>query len=543
MEFANNFLMHLHKIGYTGDIGPNDVQQVSQGVVKPILQFLMNIIKDKNTAGVIKGNLDLLSSTNNEEFQTFNSEEITQLEKCAALNYLKIKNLTDELKVRQSKKLILAAHCKNLVKTKEKMEEFQKNLKITEEDNNKLNENCEEIGENLAIIANQHENIESSLQDLNRISSTFKNSLKSVTVYPKISDNLGKLNNETLGKIKNFNPEEEFLHLGVSLAKENGMYKVEEVDSNTVIERLKSDNLEKREKIWNEFEQTEGILEEVQKLKEKLKILTGKQVFTNKKLQNLHNITLNLAGKKAQLEILKQIFNDLQSKLQQKDSQRNLSKSHNENMPDSQPLSQRITESIAKHSIFRREILKKKLQIEEFQKKILTPLQSSLPSTLTPVIKPIKKELKVFLQLPNLHPFNIPQKKLIPEAFNSLFTLTPCTLNIFHLSQLLNCEKFADPEIFLKKLKIFQLAGQKFFPLYQIPSYELGSFSGQSSKNVLENIKKEAKLAKDSISQLEKILKIWVEQPAQHLIPWRKDHLGLNISEALMLWKSSVLGE
>lgn len=543
MEFSNNFLAHLERIGYSGDIGVNDLQQASQGVVKPILQFLMQIVKDNKTAAQIKGNLDLVSRADNEKFQIGNSEEVEQLEKIAALNYLKIKKLNEAVQVRRAKEWILSAHCKKMEKVNEKMKEFNKNLKIFENEEKDVNKDCEDISEKLIFLTNEQENFEVYSQDLNGISSTFANNLKTVEVLPVISEKLKKLNGEVLEKMKNFNPEEEFEYLGVSLGKENGMYKVEEINTNMVIERMNKEISEKREKIWNEFEQTEGILEEVQRLKEKLRVLAGKQVFTSKKLQNLHNITLNLAGKKAQLAVLKQVSNDLHQKLQEKESQRHLSKSHSENIPDSKPLSVQITETIAHHSVIRREILKKKLQIEEFYKKFLQPLKSSLPTALTPIHKPLQKELKTFLQLPNLHPFNIPQKHSVPESFHSLYTLTPCSPHIFHLSDLLNCEKFSDPELFIKKLKHFQMLSQKFFPLHQIPEFKLGSFSGPSSKKELESIANDVKTSNNAIKTLEKNLETWVKQPAQHLIPWRKDHFGLNISEALELWKSSALGE
>jgi hypothetical protein len=57
----------------------------------------------------------------------------------------------------------------------------------------------------------------------------------------------------------------------------------------------------------------------------------------------------------------------------------------------------------------------------------------------------------------------------------------------------------------------------------------------------IENIKKRIKLVKDEILGLNEELDIWKTQPGQFLIPWRKDHYGLNISEALELWKTSVL--
>jgi hypothetical protein len=543
MEFSNNFLTHLERIGYTGEIGVNDLQQVSQGVVKPILQFLMQIVKDNKTAAQIKGNLGLVTRVDNEKYQIGNSEEVEQLEKIAALNYLKIKKLSEALQVRKAKEQILSAHSRKMGKMMEKMEEFKKGLKIVENEEKNVSKDCEDISEKLIFLTNEQENYEIYSQDLNGIASTFANNLKTVEVLPVISEKLERLNRDVLETMKNFSPEEEFEYLGVSLGKENGMYKVEEINTNMVVERMKKEIYEKREKIWSEFEQTEGILEEVQRLKDKLRVLAGKQVFTSKKLQDLHSLTLNLAGKKAQLTVLKQVMNDLQVKLQEKESQRHLSKSLSDDIPDSKPLSVQITDTIALHSVVRREILKKKLQIEEFYKKFLQPLKFSLPNTLTPIYKSLQKELKAFLQLPNLHPFNIPQKHPSTESFNSLFTLTPCSPHIFHLSDLLNCEKFSDPELFIQKLKNFQIFSQRFFPLHQIPEFKFGSFSGPSSKKDLESIANDVKVSKESIKKLEKILDIWVKQPAQHLIPWRKDHIGLNISEALELWKSSALGE
>ena len=543
MEFSNNFLSHLERIGYPGEIGVNDLQQVSQGVVKPILQFLIQIVKDNKTAAQTRGNLDLVSRVENEKFQIGNSEEVEQLEKIAALNYLKIKKLSEAVQVRKAKQQILSAHCRKMGKIKERMTEFKGNLKIVETEEKDVKKDCEDISEKLIFLTNEQENYEVYSQDLNGISSTFANNLKAVEVLPVISEKLEKLNGEVLEKMKNFNPEEEFEYLGVSLGKENGMYKVEEINTNMVIERMNKEICEKRERIWNEFEQTEGILEEVQRLKEKLRVLAGKQVFKSKKLQTLHNLTLNLAGKKAQLVMLKQVLNDLQQKLQEKESQRHLSKSHSENIPDSKPLSLQITETIAHRSVIRREILKKKLQIEEFYKKYLQPLKSSLPTSLTPLHKSFQKELKTFLQLPNLHPFNLPQKHPVPESFNSLYTLTPCSPHTFHLSDLLNSQKFSDPELFANKLKNFQIFSQKFFPLHQVPVLKAGSFSGPSSKKELETIAKELKASKESVKSLEKFLEIWVKQPAQHFIPWRKDHFGLNISEALELWKGNALGE
>jgi len=92
-------------------------------------------------------------------------------------------------------------------------------------------------------------------------------------------------------------------------------------------------------------------------------------------------------------------------------------------------------------------------------------------------------------------------------------------------------------------VKNFQIFSQKFFPLHQVPVLKAGSFSGPSSKKELETIAKELKASKESVKSLEKFLEIWVKQPAQHFIPWRKDHFGLNISEALELWKGNALGE
>jgi hypothetical protein len=548
MELPNSLLTHLVKAGYLQDLNLTDLQQAAQGVARPILQFFMHVVQDVKTSEKIQGNLKLsgLSGKNHQVLSQKIRKELEnakKLENQASENLLKIQILKENLQRKKAADVILKIHQKKLEKISEKMKNFKTDLKDLKSEEKIMNsEISSRICENLVYLESQ-KGFELTESTVEAISSS--SDIRAVEVFPLLTEKIESLKLELLEKIRNFSPEEEFSYLGVSLKKENGLFRVEEVDNNKLIDRLQIEVKTKRETIWQDFIKTETILEETEKFKSKLQNLLSKQKVLNPTFQKIQTISLNISGKKVQLESLKKSLKELEVQLEEKESQSRIHRKHSEKIADPDILTVLTEETLTKSSAIRKEILKKKLQIEEFLKKHFTSLKISISQKLNPLHRPFHRELKGFQEISeNLLPFNVPNPrgKSFEESFQDLFKKPRLSKRIFQLFQVLNTEKFLLPEKTLDRVEDVVRKSQKFL-FSEIPEEKIISQpKGKSLTKVLKDLKESTNISQEEIETLEESLQIWLHQPAQHLIPWRKDHKGLNITESLELWKSCVLG-
>lgn len=547
MDLPNSLLIHLNKVGYNSDLSLSDLQQAAQGVARPILQFLMHVVYDSKNATRLRSNLEIFTKKEKKEQEKRPQwEREKRLEKIAAENLQKIEKLKEAVRVKKAEKMILACHKRKLDEITHKMEDFKDQVKIVNARSQVIDsENLVKISENLSYISNSNGSLDLNNQTIDSISSSFCTNLKAVNVFPPLLETLTSLKQESIEKIKTFSPEEEFSYLGLSLQKENGVFRVQEVNNDTLIDRLAKEVTSKQETIWQEFEKTESILEEAERLKHKLQNLVSKQVFLTPKAQKFHLLSLNLAGKKVELESLKNILQDFEFKLQEKQNHDKICRTHSEKIGNTELLAALTSETYSKNSSIRREILKKKLQIEEFINKHLQDLKSSIPDKLNSLHRPFHRELRSFNQISHfLLPYNSPNPRdsKSEEPFKNLFNQLKLSKKLFSLCQITKIEKYSSSEFILKKLESTVRNSQKFEEIVEVHNSEITiNTKGKPISQSLKDLKEDQEKASKAVSDLDETLDIWLNQPAQHLIPWKKDHHGLSITESLELWKSSIL--
>ena len=283
---------------------------------------------------------------------------------------------------------------------------------------------------------------------------------------------------------------------------------------------------------------------EIFELKKKFSGLFSNKKFVNSHLKEYFLSEISKNSKKAELLSLKQGLAQLELAKNSKESQSMLS-FHHKNMNSTETISSKVSIQHSDNFQLRREILKKKLQIDEFIKKYVLNLRESISAVLKPMHTLVGREIQEYSKIANfLYANNLPSSinDLSCEEMIPLFTNYSLTPRLFAVSKLLEAPAFSNTTKLLEASKIvYEKAFENSFSLIDLPQEKINA---TGIKNYVNNDCKDVKemIVKTSqeIENLNEEFDIWEIQPAQHAIPWRKDFFDLNVSEALELWKTSV---
>lgn len=546
MDLAGQFVNHIKSIGYTEEIGVNDISQVCQGVMKPIIQFLMSHTTSKTKSKHIRGNLALNTRQLWKKPGEFHSVAIEKLLERAISNHITLKKLNEKSNQRSAHKIILQTYVKKIENLRKTIRNYRETLAkvFKAPEFTQINkELLGQISENLLYIHSELKSTDLSPAAIEGLASTFATNLSPISIYPHIIEKAEKFKQQLLEKIRSFNPESEFLSLGVNLRKNNDLFEVEHIDNNTLIDKFRKDVNEKREVVWMQFYKTEEILVEIEVLKNKLQGLLKSYQFADQITKDFFISEITKQGKKAQLETLEQTHKELELKKAEKESQSMLFSQH-KSLAYSESLISKISPHIARHSQIRRETLRKKLQIEEFIKKHLLNLRTTLPELLKPMNTGISRELSEYFKVCSmLLPCNIPNfSENTGEDTEDLFKKQALTARLLKICKALGVSAFTKPENAKAAIKNYSEHTESLQTEGKVQNFvcDLSKINKSNNKQHISTLKEELKKTRKEIESLDEDFEIWKAQPAQYLIPWRKDHFELNISEALELWKTST---
>lgn len=547
MDLAGEFSKHIKTLGYSKEITANDVGPVCQGVMKPIIQFLISNTKPKTAAKEIRANLALNQNLTETSPSPTDLSKIKQMIEKSAQNQVLINKLRGQLRVKSANQCICKAYEDKIRKLEKQVNCCRNELgptvrfpQTTDFSNNTL----QQIAEGLLSISNDTKgNIDTNT--ILSLASSFNTKLQAVNVYPALLEDSETFKKEIVEKINNFDPEAEFCVNGIKLQRKGVGFELECNDYASLIDSFSNDVAEKRQSLWLEYTKVEEIIEETILLKEKFRNLFRNTKFPNEKAKEFCLAKITKISKSSELEALKQGITELELKKSEKESQ-SLLASHQNKASISESLHSKLSQELTQQLQLRREILKKKLQTDEFIKKYVLGLKQTLPEALKPIQTCISREFQEYLKFSKfLQSNNIPHQLGNPEAeaLLPLFSKYELNYRTFAICKELGSGYFLSFENVIENFKKIMRKPQIFENLPDVPeiNIDLDSIKELGSKENLGKVKEKILGVEKIIGELDDEFAIWEAQPGQHVIPWRRDHLDLNISEALELWKSSIV--
>ena len=547
MNIAGQFRDHIQYLGYKDEISINDISQVCQGVMKPILHFLINNTKSIEDSKKIRTNILLTQSFTEPENAENNLPRLKSLLNKATENHIKITKLKSQLNLKIASQQILRTYVKKTEKFKDTLNTYRENLKeaaIVPKSYEINASSLQQISERLLYLVNENKSFNLPISAINGLSLTFNIKIQAISMFPLLVQNSENLKKELIDKVAIFNPEKEFSNYGINLKRKADKFEIENIDNDIVIDKFSKDIIEKREIFWKEFQRTENYINEILILKTKIKELFSNKKFSNPKIQEFCLLEITKDSKKAQLYSLKQSLTELEMKKSEKENQSLLS-SLQKNEYSNCSLISSLSAEFCQNSLICREIVKKRLQTDEFIKKHVFSLRESLPEALKSMHNSATRELEEFLKISSLlFPSNIPHSPgiLAQEMLVPLFSNRPLNSRMLALSKILETGAFESSESLINALDYFSTLGLEKFLALESPKIKINKkkIKAIDRDSIISTLKLKIKKMSKAIDGLDDEYAIWEAQPGQHVVPWRKDHRDLNLSEALELWKSSV---
>ena len=463
---------------------------------------------------------------------------------------MRISKLKSQLRLKISNQKIIQAYKANITKLERDIQKCRTELGPTvrfPQSTDFNSDSLQQIGEGLLYLSNQNKPAVINSSTIMSLTSTFNSKLQAIALYPVLTQNSEIFKRELDQKLNAFNPEDEFSCFGIKLLKKGVGFELECSDHGSIIDSFSKEAEEKRENCWAEFNKVESILDEISMLKGKFRNLFTNKKFQSTAIKEFCLSEISKSSKKAELHCLQQGISELELKKTEKENQSLLS-SHQQQSYSSDSINLIIAQELPHHSQLRREILKKKIQTDEFIKKHVVSLKQSLPETLKPIHTGVSREYQEYLKIaPLLYPSSIPHPpgKTGPESMIPLFsyyTLNPRTLAVF---KLIKSGSFFNP---IRVIDNFKEAGKIYtenMNWVKCPEIkvDLKIFETADSGSNLKLLKEKIEQIGKEINGLDEEYAIWQAQPGQHVIPWRRDHFDLNISEALEYWKTSIINK
>jgi hypothetical protein len=546
MDLPAQFYSHIKDLGYTQDININDITQVSQGVMKPIIQFLMLSTQNKDNSLKIRANLDLNENMKIEPPRQISLDRVRTLKDQAAENHIKINRLKSILDRKIANYYITKAYSHKIQQLENNITGFRDDLKPkekTQDTNEADKDSITQISESLLYISNETKTFTIPAPVIHSLYSTFNIKITPITLFPVLLQNFENFRNELIEKIHCFDPDLEFSGFGLNLKKKSEGFEIDSIEDFKIIDSFSKEVQERRKVLWEEFIEIEGVISDVLALKNKFQQLFSNKKFYSSEIKNFYLSEVSKFSKKAELVCLKEGLAQLESIKLEKENQGLLS-AHHKTISTSESLISKISQS--QNTGLRRELLKKKLQTDEFIKKHLLNLRQTLPETLKPMYTGVSRELQEYTKVSHLlYPNNIPNPPLnnTPEQIVPIFTDYYLNKKLLKVSKLLRVGAFCNKTSFIESSQdIYQVSMENPIKIELLKILPENSYPvNMKSKRDTEKLKKMISQTNKNIQSLDEEYSIWESQPAQHTIPWRKDHLDLNISEALELWKTSVI--
>ena len=246
MDIPGLFLSHIKDLGYDDDISVNDLLQVCQGVMKPILQFLITNTMTKTESKIIRTNLSLHSRKSETIPKEFDLASLKPLLTKAIENHIKIQKLKSAIEAKNSHFVIVETYKKKMNKMKEKMENFRNELK---NDKKKVNNNIDKeslssIADKLLYLSSENKNYLFSASTINSLTSTFDSNLEPIVLFPVLIEQTEDFKKKLQKKIKNFSPSIDF-----SGYQKGENFDKESFDYNKLIDKFSEEVFEKRENL------------------------------------------------------------------------------------------------------------------------------------------------------------------------------------------------------------------------------------------------------------------------------------------------------
>ena len=282
MNIAGQFRDHIQYLGYKDEISINDISQVCQGVMKPILHFLINNTKSIEDSKKIRTNILLTQSFTEPENAENNLPRLKSLLNKATENHIKITKLKSQLNLKIASQQILRTYVKKTEKFKDTLNTYRENLKeaaIVPKSYEINASSLQQISERLLYLVNENKSFNLPISAINGLSLTFNIKIQAISMFPLLVQNSENLKKELIDKVAIFNPEKEFSNYGINLKRKADKFEIENIDNDIVIDKFSKDIIEKREIFWKEFQRTENYINEILILKTKIK-----ELFSNKSL-------------------------------------------------------------------------------------------------------------------------------------------------------------------------------------------------------------------------------------------------------------------
>ncbi|CAG9333537.1 unnamed protein product [Blepharisma stoltei] len=551
MDVAGDLCNHLKtNLLYPGDISTQDLSQVLQGVAKPIFQFLMKHTKSSSDAKTIRAN-SMLNSVNNirssKQIDTSNSQKI--LSQISA-NQEVINKLKSEINLKRAKRSILQAYVykndrlrEKIAKSKEILEALNnqksspENIKINEE---LLSQAADRL---LYLSTTKAKPLDIPVNAIKGILDSLGIDLETTAVFSHLISENKFAFTELYSMINNFHPENEIRTIGVKLIKIGDHFQVENIDTSLLIDKLAAKIAKERESTWEAFNDCENMLHYTKNLRKNfISLFERKESYSSAKLKEFHKLEIELQSKKAQVNSLQ---NSMRELIQKKEDlsqkiillQRQKQKGEKEGKTS---LSLQVSAIVERNSSLRRDLGKYKLRIDEFMQNHILAIRNDIPELLKPLLTCISRECSEFAKIQNyLVPLNIPNHPSTsgPEATISSQLRTPITnRQLKRVFEACHTELYQSEKNLIENIKN-ALKHPSEIQL-EVPEIIAIKDEDKTRRERLRLVELKLHDEEKELNNLEhNVLPIWKEQPTQHCIPWKRDAAGLNISEALELWK------
>lgn len=508
MELAVEVCKHFTEdLNYSSKIEAEHIRPAMQGVGKAIFEFLLEYTRSPKEIKMLRTNLSF-NSTDLRLLKTIKiKEDFQQLLHNIHNKHAKLKKATADLQVSDAIETLPELYIESLI---DKVNTIRKSTLLleylTKQYKESLNQASEFNPDSLtSVLSETKDPIKSpnsnhlSAKQVKRVLDGLKINISSDKFFQQLMNK----------KVEHIEKLDELIKCPQDSLPVLNKEAQDQDETSRMVEKLANEIKQLRDRQWKDFMDIESIITKTKLLRNQFKQLSEHKenmaFQPSASILKMHKAEISYKSRCAevealrnQLEYLNRIKEELQDKKMVLWNRQKLKDQINESRNE---LDMKISRLSRGNQNTRKAICKYKLRIQDFIDKHFKPLQKELHTSLVHFKESSNLELTQFLCYGT---------KLLQT--NSI------------LSETIRKDEEEDSFILLMKKDIDNLS----FP--DFTTYNI-------STDDLEYYSQKIQLLKDRLCYTQQHFEIFKSQPAQHCIPWRKDHCGKNITEWLNEWR------